>query len=140
MHHWPGFSFSVERMSELIDVGMGLIRRCGVSDFRGFSRVNLYWRLARRYSFVELSDCDDPHADPGVGLFFWGVYRPSRPQSRFPYWYWQTPRHQSAVHPQNFSGKFWQVTDWQVRYVLRSLRQSRVISREAFDRAVPIAI
>lgn len=137
MHQWPGFSFSVERISELISAGMQLVRRCGGEiDYRGFCRVNLFWPQARRYSCVEVSDWRKPDADPRVGLFFWGVYRPDRPRSRFRHWSWQTPRDRSAVIPENFSGKIAEVTDWEIAYVIRCLGQSGIISREAFDRAV----
>lgn len=140
MSQWPGFSFSVERICELIDAGMQLVLAQGVIDYRGFCRVNLFWYQARRYSYIEVSDWRKSDADLRVGLFFWGVYRPDRPYSRFRFWSWQTPRDRSAVVLENLSRASWlEVPDWQISYVIRSLGQSRVISRAAFDRGVEIS-
>jgi len=123
------FYFSRDYLRSLVRTGQCILQQSGQTDVLG--RRVVYLIHHNCYCSITALDWENPLADLGGGLFFWGWYRPVRWWSIFPYWSWQTPSHPNEVSELNCY-LLRRVKEWQIIRVLDILRHSRVIPAGEF--------
>lgn len=131
IERWPGFSFTVPKLVELIQFGLSLLEQQGITDVRRFRRVCLMCRRAGRYCEVMAIRWRCRQVDPCGGLFFWGANRLQWPWAKVEGWSWQTPRDPGALNPQTCF-HLRRITDTHIDIVLRALRNGVAISTSEF--------